>query len=1156
MPLHVHSHARVERLAQALADDLAAAWPDPFALVPVVVGSRGMERWLRHQLATAHGIAANLAFPFPRQAIDGLALHLLGHGSGPQWWQPAQTAASWQAERLTFQVLEALDARADQPEFAAATTYLALGGQAAEGVSARKWTFARQTADVLDKLMHDRYREALRWARDPDGAADHAWLALLLRDVGVLDDPSPARVRERLQRLPPANTPDDLPVLRLFCLSTLGASDRDVLEALARHVHLVLYALAPSHHWWADLRNQREAARALALATDAAERTRILDEIGSQNALLAQLGAPSRDLQAWVYAQECHEGTTPAADPQQPTSALGWLQQWVDSAGTMALRMPTALVGDGSLRVLPCWGALRQVEVLRDHLLGLFQQPGADLGPRDVLVMTPNVEQFAPLVAAVFARTGQGRAADGSSVSLPAIPVHIADLGLRRTNPVAEALLAALALCAGRVSAPQLVDLLGLEAVQTRLGLTSDDVADLRNLVEESGMRWAFDAADRLAADQPALDNNTLDFGLERLACGVLMAPLPPGDVARIGERDVVPWPVESPERARRVAALARVLRCLRAARLRQSEQTTGRSVSQWRAECATLIGELTATSAAAGWLSAEVHAALDGFQTEAGQWQGQLTLGALTRALADRFDITVRGDRPITGAVTVCALQPMRSVPFRVIALLGMDDGAFPVAGTPRAWDPFAHPRPGELDGRVVQRHLLLETLLAAREQLWLFYTGHGDRPEDQRPAAVPVEELVDTLAHLAGSDREAWLTSTSLQPWDPAAFTERTAPFDQGLADAANRLTAAVQSEHPLAPLGLAATIAANCPPEEVPPASVGLADLADGLAAPQRLFLSQRLAITLPRDREPLPDREPLELDSLDTWRVRDLLLGDQGLQAGEPVAAVASRVTRLLAAEGQLPLAAGGSVLVAEQVETVADALRVMARCQGQVVDPPLVAVDLVPTVDGRVHQLRTQGSAAEVRQWQDQLLLQWLVPNANPTARQNLLAWLHVVAARAMGLPVAGARVLGLNRKTWNTTQLGGLVVSCELDRNAAHGLLEDAASVWLGARQRPLPLFADTSEVLARSIAAGEPADRCRAKVFDAWYGNGFSPGESTNREIAAFFAQFDAPSHIDDPTPDGLRNLAERVWLPLVQAREQGKAIARQWHRGDGGQP
>ncbi|MBM4345188.1 MAG: exodeoxyribonuclease V subunit gamma, partial [Deltaproteobacteria bacterium] len=603
-----------------------------------------------------------------------------------------------------------------------------------------------------------------------------------------------------------------------------------------------------------------------------------------------------------------------------------------------------------------------------------------------------------------------------------------------------------------------------------------------------------------------------------------------------------------SAERARRVAALARLLRAVRAVRQRQFDAAAGRTVAQWRAEWTQLLCDFTATTPATAWLSAQVHAALDEFVAQSGDWPGLLTLGAVRRALADRFDMPVRGDRPITGAVTVCALQPMRSVPFAVIALIGMDDGAFPAVAAPRAWDPFAVQRPGELDGRLVQRHLLLETLLSARRQLLVLFDGHGIQPEDRRPAAVPIEELVDVLTRLSGRDRTAWVTDTTLQPWDPGAFSGPRPPFDQAHADAATALLAAARADPPPGPLGLAATVAALCPPEDVPPTSVGVQELALGLAEPQGLFLDQRLHIRLPRDREPLADREPLELGHLDGWQVRELLLADRGLRAGEPPAAVAARVTRRLAAEGRLPMAAGGAVLVADYVAELCEVLALLARGQGAPIDPPLIAVDIDVSAAGRPQRLRVQGTPPAVQAWQGQWLLQWIVANVEPKPKHELAAWIHLLAARAAGLPAIGARVVGGRAKAGSKGALAEATLACDLPPAQALALLGDYGRIWLAARHRPLPLFARTSSCLASAVAEGATGREMAKKIAVPWFGNENSAGECEDRHIAAFFGHYDAPADVADPRTDGLRDLAQRVWLPIATARGAGEALAKAW--------
>src|SRR4029077_7109509 len=98
------------------------------------------------------------------------------------------------------------------------------------------------------------------------------------------------------------------------------------------------------------------------------------------------------------------------------------------------------------------------------------------------------------------------------------------------------------------------------------------------------------------------------------------------------------------------------------------------------------------------------------------------------------------------TGHLTVCTLMPMRSVPHRVVCLLGMDDGVFP-RRSPRDGDGLmlGDPHVGDRDPRTEDRQLLLDALLAATDRLIVTFAGNDERTNIARPPAVPVGELLD---------------------------------------------------------------------------------------------------------------------------------------------------------------------------------------------------------------------------------------------------------------------------------------------------------------------------------------------------------------------------------------------------------------------------
>ena len=1152
MSIHLHRSNRTEHLVHQLAAVLTETLPkDPFQSAAVVVGSRGMERWIRHELATRMDIAAGLDFPFPRQALTGAARWLLDPQRRPQapFWSsellPRHELEAFSRETLGMRLVELLRQRGQQPELTDITRYLAGGSDAAPGqVSARELLFAHEVGDVLDRLMHDRTDTALQWARDPARApVEHRWLALLLRDLQVHEHPhSPALLHEQLlQRGPVAPTGRSL---CLFGLSTLGPGDRLRLQAIAQAVDCHLFVLAPSREWFGDHRTRGESRAAARRATTGVQREQLEQDLAHQNPVLASLGAPSRNLQDWLEDATYLGDHVPFTDPLEdaPDTLLHRLQSWVLAAGTIGdADVPFPV--DDSMDFHATYGALRQCEVLRDLLLRRFEEDPT-LEPRDVVVMTPDIQTYAPLLAAVFARSGQVQGAP--SRSLPRIPVTVSDLGLRRTNPVAEALLTLLELARERLTATRLLDLLALEPVRLRWQLDEEDLADIREMVRDAGLRWGLDAQDRARVDQPALDQNTARFALERLALGALMADEDPLTVVPGPPGPTVPLDLANRSRIHRAGQLAGVLRTLNhhCQRLRQPA-----SLERWRQRLTSALDDLTDTTDEATWLRTEVDSALDDLVQVGGHLQElPLTLDAILRYLQGSFELTQRGDRPITGAVQICAMEPMRSVPFRVVALVGLDDGAFPRSQNRRRWDPLEQRQKGERDRRDTDRHLFLEALLSARDHLLVLWSGRDVKKGDEQAAAVPVEELLETVGTLTGQTRDQLVHEHALQPWSASAFGDDPTSYDGGLARAVERLAAVRNGSRQAEPLGMAASAQAPLPEEEHPPQVLELSDLARALEQPHRLLLRDRLGLSVSWGTEALEDREPLELDNLQVWGLRARVL-QHLLDAppDQPRASLRQALLMRLRGEGVLPLEAGAERLLDKVVAEAAGLAGGLESVPGDPEDGLSLSVQLD---DG----LQLIGQVQRVRRLDDRLLLQWIHPSTSTNARVQLQAWVHLLGAVASGHPAHAARIV--RRNCGSETQEVWLAPPAQPEQ--AREILTDLAAVWRLARRRPLPLFKRTSQAvgsllhgLDRPLQSPDVQAELREKVSAAWLGesgpNG-SRGDISDRWIETFFLGYDPTEHLDDTDEGGLVDLARRVWTRVSQAAEDGAKLAPTW--------
>jgi exodeoxyribonuclease V gamma subunit len=902
--LHVHRAERADGLVNALAALLAEPPADPFAPEVIAVPTRGMERWLTQRLSTglgtspgrADGVCANVAFPSPRRLADEAVA--VASGIEPD-------ADAWLPERLVWALLEVVDTSLHEPWLQSLAAHLGATIDTADPArQARRFASVRHIAELFDRYALQRPSMVRAWAsgRDVDATGaklppDARWQAELWRRLRTrADQPDPAeRIDAACGRLREEPALVELPDrLSVFGLTRLPAGRLQVLEALAvgRDVHLFL--LHPSPTLW------EQVAAAPRIVRRAEDVTRELPS----NQLLASWGQDVRELQLVA-------GAPAGADHHHATAAgAGTLLARIQ-ADVRADRRPPGpplpgqpderlLLADRSIQVHACHGRARQVEVLRD---AISEDPA--LEPRDVIVMCPDIETFAPLIGATFG-AGEISPEDDELEDLPEelrppdLRVRLADRSLRQTNPVLGFVSRLLELADQRLTASQVLDLTDREPVRRRFGLDDDDVARVEEWVAQSGIRWGLDAGHRAPFKLDKLPAGTWRAGLDRVLLGVAMTDeeqrlfggvLPLDDVES-GAIDLA-------------GRLAELIDRLQAAFDGMRRPMT---VGGWAAAIAGAADALTDTGARDAWQRAELERLLDDVRREAavaGAERATLALAEVRALLAERL-----GGRPTrtnfrTGHLTICTLVPMRSVPHRVVCLLGLDDGEFPRKAVRDGDDlVLRDPHVGDRDSRTEDRQMLLDALMAATDRLLVTYTGKDERTNTPRPPAVPVGELLDVIDATARSQdgglaRDQVLVQHPLQPFDPRNFTrgelvpERHWGFDRVTLQGARALGAPRREPLPF--------LAGPLP--EVSSPLVELDDLVRFAEHPVRAFLRQRLGIVLGDFTDEVADALTVELDHLEQWGVGTRLL--EGRLAGSDMdACVAAEVARGLLPPGRL------------------------------------------------------------------------------------------------------------------------------------------------------------------------------------------------------------------------------------------------------------
>ncbi|WP_068828964.1 exodeoxyribonuclease V subunit gamma, partial [Pseudomonas sp. BMS12] len=488
----------LETLGQLACALLAQPQADVLAPARVVVPSQGIGRWLTLQLAREQGIAMHLDVQLPSSFVWGLAREVLGA-------LPEQSAFNPQA--MTWRLYDWLCEPANLARAERLERYLDGGDER------RRLALAAKIADVFDQYLLYRDDWLAAWERGQacDLGAEEAWQALLWRELTKDGHPHRARLLdELLARLHGAEPIAGLPErLLVFGISSLPPHHLRVLEGLARHTSVVIFALNPCREAWGEIRDVRE----LASQPESSPEEWYLD-VG--HPLLASLGKQGRDFFDSLFGQIAEEhGIYPQDSELADDSLLHALQQDILRLRTRAPDERLALrEDDRSLELHIAHSPLREVEILHDQLLARFAaDPG--LSPDQVVVLTPDIERYAPFIEAVFARR------EGA----PYVPYSLADRSLRAETPLIEAFLGLLSLPESRFAAEEVLAWLEQPAIARRAGIENEDLPLLRDWLQQAGVRWGRDGAHRAALELPADDAFTWRQGLDRLLLGFAAPP-------------------------------------------------------------------------------------------------------------------------------------------------------------------------------------------------------------------------------------------------------------------------------------------------------------------------------------------------------------------------------------------------------------------------------------------------------------------------------------------------------------------------------------------------------------------------------------------------------------------------------------------------------
>lgn len=1099
---------------------------NPFEKEVILVQSHGMAQWLQIELAQHFGIAANIDFPLPASFIWQMFTLVLPD-------IPKESAFSKPV--MTWKLMTLLPEMSHLPEFTPLRQYLN------DDADKRKcYQLSSRVADLFDQYLVYRPNWLQTWQESElvNGLDDaQQWQAPLWRALveytQQLNQPlwHRANLYQRfIERLNHSkNCPEGLPKRIFICgISALPPVYLQTLQALGQHIDVHLMFTNPCRYYWGDIQDYGFLARLqgqtrrhfiqkneLPLFRDNQNVETLFNAEGLQqisNPLLASWGKLGRD-NLYLLAQLDKTYDVDAFVDIDENCLLHRIQSDIlalndfavigDSPETLLTsktKRPLAK-DDRSLSFHACHSAQREVEVLYDNILAMLDsQPNdssAPLLPRDIIVMVADIDNYTPYVQAVF----------GNAPTERFLPYAISDRRAKEAHPILQAFLTLLELPQSRFSAEDVLDLLEVPALAKRFAIDEEGLKILRIWVEESGIRWGLDDDNVQEFELPVTGQNTWQFGLTRMLLGYAME-------SQSGDwQGILPYD----ESSGLIAGLAGQLADLLAELNRWCRYfSKSYSLEQWQPICQQLLQSFFA-------VDDDTEAVLSLIEQ---QWQQVITFGIsaefnqdvplaiLYDELSSRLNNERISQRFLAGSINFCTLMPMRSIPFKVVCLLGMNDGVYPRTIQPLGFDLMVNnAKRGDRSRRDDDRYLFLEALLSAQQNLYISYIGYSIQDNTERYPSVLVSELLDYVAQshaLIGDElididrsaqavREHLITVHARMP-----FSQQNFIIDSVNQSYASEWLPAAKGEgqehnafsQRLAPLPLT---------------HIEIDDLRRFYRHPVRAFFQQRLRVRFVFEEPALEDAEPFNIDSLQRYKINSQLLNV--LIVGQD----SERLFQRLKAAGELPYGAFAELFWQQQLQEMnelADRINAEKHCV-ESKEFSIVLNDV--TLYGWINQAQDDG------------VLRWRA--AELSILDGITLWLdHLVYCYLGG--EGESRMYGRKNSQWRFKPLSKDQATDELQR---------LISGYQKGLQEPLLLLPKSGwdwltqcydKKSGSIIWQQDVQDKARVKFIQTWQGDQNRVGEAEDSYHMRLFRV------LNEQKLQDMLTLSEYYLLPLAQHR------------------
>ncbi len=815
--LYLHHSNKLTRLVEILLGQMGRHQLGVLQAERVLVQNPGIKRWLQQQISQHHGLAANIDFPLPSRFIWDIFLDQFD----------VEQLSAYDDEVLRWSLLQLLDEQRNDRELSILRPYLQ---QDANGLAG--FQLAQKLAALFNQYLVYRPAMIRRWEQGRETQhAGEAWQAHLWQ---LLRERQPKAHRAelirrlidtlqsgqaRIDRLPPR--------VFVFAVSAMSPLYMDVLAELAKHIDVHIFVLNPCQHYWGDLEDRKQRIKAG-------------DSSPPVNELLASLGTQGRE-----YIDQFYERDYPCQDnfdfvDLPGDSLLQRIQQQILSLEQDEPAIDYA--ADRSIQITSCYSELRELQLLHDQLLTLLDRdPG--LQPHDIVVMSPDINTLSPYIEAVF----------GEQAEHKKIPFSISDQDELASSPLFQAIVDWIDLSTSRFSASELLGWLELPALQRAYELDQDSLEIIRHWVTSTHIHWGHNRQHKQKLGLGDNEQNTWIQGINQLIARYLLHE----DVDMFAGQVTADSLITNAE----LHALGSLHRFLDD--LSDWVQRLGRplKLTQWQSQINYLLDTFLDLDDEEEWLVKTIRSQFTNWQQQAlqGGYTGTVSASLLQHMLSRAITESSAQHLYLSGGINFCNLIPMRTLPFRVVCLIGMGDAQFPRIEVPMQLDLIAmHPQKGDRSRREDDRYMFLQSLLSAQEVFYISYVGNNKKDDSQMEPSVVVAELIDHVEQTTGYRipiRRTPLQAFSISNFVAGSYADLWLPLAKDQPQAFDQ----------------------DIPAADMDP-DISLDQLIAFYRNPVRHFMLKRLNLSLYDSSVAIDDDEPFTLDPLNRYRIRQAMLED--------------------------------------------------------------------------------------------------------------------------------------------------------------------------------------------------------------------------------------------------------------------------------------